>query len=79
MSESEVTINAEGLTKAATHLRATLFEFNKTITRFDDAAAAMIEHNSEFITRFESAVEKLKATDGWHFYENEPLESEEKP
>jgi hypothetical protein len=61
--ESEVTINAEGLTKAAIHLRTTLFEFSKTVDKFDNAAAAMIQQQEQFITRFEAAVERMEKLD----------------
>jgi hypothetical protein len=56
--ESEVTINAEGLIKVATHLRATLFEMSKTIEKFDNTSAALMQYGETFIDRFEAAVKK---------------------
>ena len=58
--ESEVTINAEGLTKVATHLRATLFDMSKTVEKFDNSAAALMTYGETFIDRFEAAVERLE-------------------
>lgn len=57
---SEVTINAEALTNVAKHLRATLAEFTKAVERFDDTAAAWMQQNENFITRFEAAVENMR-------------------
>jgi hypothetical protein len=63
--ESEITINAEGLTKVATHLRTTLFEMSKTVEKFDNTSCALMQYGETFIDRFEAAVarlEKLNAT-----------------
>jgi hypothetical protein len=76
--ETELSINAEGLTKVATHLRTTLHAFGQQVDKFDNTAAALIMHSEHMMSRFEEAVEKLKGTDGWHFYENEPLEKEKR-
>jgi exonuclease VII small subunit len=57
--ESNITIDAAQLQKAAAHLRATLFEFSKVIEKFDSGAAALMQQNENFITRFESAVENM--------------------
>lgn len=64
--ESEVTINAEQLTKVATHLRTTFFEFSKMVEKFDNCAAALMQQNENFIARFESAVERLEKTNESH-------------
>lgn len=58
--ESEVTINAEGLTNVAKHLRVTLAEFAKTVEKFDNAAAAVMQANENFISRFEQAVSRME-------------------
>jgi hypothetical protein len=58
--QSDVTINAEQLTKAATHLRTTLFEFGKTVEKFDNSAAALMQYGETFLTRLETIVERLE-------------------
>ena len=55
-----VTINAEELTNVAKHLRVTLGEFSKTVERFDNSAAALMQQNNDFITRFEATVTRLE-------------------
>jgi hypothetical protein len=62
--ESEVTINAEGLTKAATNLRTTLFEISKTVEKFDSSATALMQYSETFIDRLEAAVKRLEALHG---------------
>jgi hypothetical protein len=59
-----VMINAEQLTKAATHLRMTLFEWGRKVEQFDNAAAALMQQNEDFITRFENAVARLEKVYG---------------
>jgi hypothetical protein len=58
--ETDIRIDAAQLTNAAKHLRTTLFEFNKAVTTFDNAAAAMMQQNDNFISRFETAVSRLE-------------------
>jgi hypothetical protein len=55
-----VMINAEQLTQAATHLRMTLLEWGRSVARFDNAAAALMQQNEDFITRFENVVTRLE-------------------
>lgn len=61
---SEVTINAEGLQKAATQLRTTLFEMQKTVEKFDSVATALMQYLESFIDRFEAATKKLEEKNG---------------
>jgi hypothetical protein len=57
---SEVTINAEQLTKTATHLRTTVHSLSQTVEKFDSASAGLMQYLETFIDRFEAAVKKLE-------------------
>jgi hypothetical protein len=60
--QSDVKIDAQELTRVATHLRTTLFEMTKTVERFDNAAAGLIQYAEGWIDRFEKITERLEKT-----------------
>jgi hypothetical protein len=57
---SDVTINAEELTNVAKHLRTTLHEMSKTVERFDNTSAALMQYGEGFLDRALALVERLE-------------------
>jgi methyl-accepting chemotaxis protein len=65
--QSEITINAEQLGKTAQHMRTTLFEMSKTVERFDNAAAGLMQYAESFLDRLEQITARMeKMTETTH-------------
>lgn len=53
-------INAEQLTKVATHLRVTLHDFSQKVEQLDNSLAATMEFADTWIERLENLVSRME-------------------